>query len=108
VLNLRPPAHWLTSIDNWHRGNSRFDQSHRDSGPGGLPLRERFVQCNITGLPAGAGTTDAQMIEFYQKHSQRIRDHVRTHPTHRLVEVDIEDPVSRPQVQQSIDPDPYA
>ena len=46
----------------------------------------------MTGLPAGAGKSDSQMLGFYEQHYQHIRDHVRSHPSHRLVEIEIENP----------------
>lgn len=44
VLNRRPAEHWLRSVDHWS------------------DLRQRLGKCNITGLPAGVGSRDEDML----------------------------------------------
>ena len=65
--------HWLDSINRW------------------WGLRNRMVKCNVTGLPAGVGKRDEDMIRWYNEHNERIREFVVQFPSHRLIEVDIED-----------------
>jgi len=72
ILNTRNFEHWLASVDNW-----------------GI-LRSRFVKSDITGLPAGVGTDDNDLRNFYNGHYTRIRKFVEDHPSHALVEVDVE------------------
>ena len=48
--------------------------------------------CDLgTDLRPGVGETDEELTKFYLGHSERIRNFVRDHPSHALVEVDIED-----------------
>ena len=48
--------------------------------------------CDLgTDLGPGVGGTDEELTQFYLGHSERIRNFVRDHPSHALVEVDIED-----------------
>ena len=41
-------------------------------------------------LPRGKGGDDEDMIAFYLKQAQNIRDFVKEHPSHALVEVPID------------------
>ena len=73
ILNLRPPDHWLKSVDSWKH------------------LRKRLIDCNISTLPKGVGGHDDEMLHWYTSHADMIRTFVKQHPSHRLVEVQIED-----------------
>lgn len=77
VLNVREPAGWVRSLDRW----KDLRQRHVDY-PGG----EEF--------PAGRGARDEEMVEFYRRQAQRVRDFVADHPSHALVEVAIDSPTA--------------
>ena len=47
VLPMRPAAHWVASIDGWGEGSGQ--------------MRQRLVECDIPGLPAGVGAKDEEM-----------------------------------------------
>jgi len=72
ILNTRKFSHWIASVDSW-----------------GI-LRRRFVNSNITGLPTGVGNDKNDLREFYNGHYKNVRQFVRDHPEHTLVEVDVE------------------
>ena len=79
VLNRRAsPEAWLQSVDDWN------------------DLRERLRDCDVGGLPAGAGAVgpegDAELLAFVEGHEANVRAFVAAHPSHTLVEVTIEDP----------------
>lgn len=79
VLNRRAsPEAWLQSVDEWN------------------DLRERLRDCDVGGLPAGAGAAgpegDAELLAFVERHEANVRAFVAAHPSHALVEVTIEDP----------------
>jgi hypothetical protein len=76
ILNMRNLTNWLTSVDRWHRHN----------------LRNRMIACDQPGFPAGVGKLDSEMFEFYRSQAQLVRDFAATHPSHKLVEVQIDDP----------------
>ena len=69
---------WIGSVNHWS------------------DLRERFGDCQITGLPAGKGapgaTGDEQLKAFVAKHVLKVRRFVRRNPSHRLIEVVIDNP----------------
>jgi hypothetical protein len=72
ILNTRNITKWVASVRNYHQ------------------MGQRFVSCNMTGLPSGVGDRDKELIEFVERHYENIRRFVRRHPSHRLVEIDIE------------------
>ena len=77
VLNRRAsPEAWLQSVDDWN------------------DLRERLRDCDMGGLPAGAGAVgpegDAELLAFVEGHEANVRAFVAAHPSHTLVEVTIE------------------
>lgn len=79
VLNRRSTTDaWLESVDEWN------------------DLRQRLADCDITGLPEGTGASgekgDARLRAFVESHERRVREFVAAHPSHRLVEVVIDDP----------------
>ena len=79
VLNRRStPNAWLESVDEWN------------------DLRQRLADCDITGLPEGVGEPgekgDERLRAFVESHERRVREFVAAHPSHRLVEVVIDDP----------------
>jgi Sulfotransferase domain len=82
VLNLRDPAKWLSSIDRWQDLRQRFIwgdykpdlPSQGKSKPGERPTGEK----------------DEDMINFYNKQAQRVRDFAKDHPSLHFVEVRID------------------
>ena len=74
ILNMRDPNKWLNSVNRWK------------------DLRERFVRNRYGYFWKGIGSTDEEMIEFYLKQAEKVRDFVRHHPSLTLVEVWIDDP----------------
>ncbi|KAL7565728.1 hypothetical protein ACA910_005421 [Epithemia clementina (nom. ined.)] len=71
VLNFRPLPDWWRSIQHW------FD------------LQERLVECNLPGLPSGRGRNLTEIQDWWCQHVQRVREFVRQHPSHTLVELDL-------------------
>ena len=74
IFNSRNISSWVKSVRGWNN------------------MGNRLTQCNITGFPAGVGKTDAELMGFYYSQLQRVRDFVALHPSHRLVEVQIDSP----------------
>ena len=75
ILNVRQPENWLRSVDRW------------------LDLRQRFIaNAFLPDLPRGVGTEDKDMIHFYQRQAERIREFCSTHPSLSCVEVPIDSP----------------
>ena len=75
ILNLREPTQWLISVDRWK------------------DLRQRFVENPfLPELPRGVGQDESDMILFYERQAQRVRDFVYSHPSLSLVEVPIDSP----------------
>jgi hypothetical protein len=75
ILNLRDPSKWLDSVNRWK------------------DLRQRFIDNPfLPDLPRGEGAEDNDMLDFYDAQAQRVRDFVATHPSHTLVEVQIDSP----------------
>ena len=81
ILNLRPVDNWIKSISKWSGDKRRTKGGY---------VRQVLTQCNLPGFPSGMGKPDEEMEVFYNDHSRRIRDFVKDHPSHALVEVDIE------------------
>jgi len=83
ILNTRPVDHWIQSISNWNPTPNRADGGY---------LRRVLAMCDLgPGFGTGIGATEEELARFYLGHSERIRNFARDHPSHALVEVDIED-----------------
>lgn len=81
VLNKRASTEaWMASVDDWN------------------DLRARLRDCDLSGagFPSGEGGEgpegDAELVKFVQQHEDNVRVFVKAHPSHKLVEVTIEDP----------------
>jgi len=74
VLSLRNMTKWAYSVQNWV-GQVRS-------------LAARLSKCE--GGPKSKQAPD--LIQWHQEHIERIRDFVKNHPSHHLVEINIEDP----------------
>jgi hypothetical protein len=55
-------------------------------------MREVLAACNLPGLPAGRAPSDSEMASFYVQHSRAVRAFVARHPSHTLIEFDLEEP----------------
>jgi hypothetical protein len=75
VLPLRDPLVWANSAFKWFVMRGRF-------------VNEYIAHNNSIERPGKAGAVDF-LARIYQEHTEFIRDFVRKHPTHRLVEVNI-------------------
>jgi len=74
ILNLRNVDRWIGSVGRYK------------------DLSRCLVNCNIEGvLPKGKGTEPDELRKFYNDQTERVREFVKLHPTHKLVEVNIED-----------------
>ena len=78
VLPTRPPRHWIASVGNWQ---------HDDYN-----MREVLAACNLPGLPPGRKPSDTELASFYVHHSRTVRTFVANHPSHTLIEFDLEEP----------------
>jgi hypothetical protein len=82
ILNFRNKRTWVKSLSNWYKAD------------------KRMMECNITGSPAvppelsNTTTTRVWLEEFFCNQVERVRDFVAKHPSHALIEVDIEDPAA--------------
>ena len=75
ILNVRQPEMWLNSVDRW------------------LDLRQRFIDNPyLPDLPRGVGKDDKDMIRFYLRQAERIREFCASHPNLSCVEVNIDQP----------------
>lgn len=79
LLVFRNMSHWYHSIAHWP---PRPRGPHKD---------EQFKMFNITGSPSNEGVSHQQEFDdWYCRHVQRVRRAVARHPSHALVELDIE------------------
>jgi hypothetical protein len=81
ILNFRPIEDWIKSIFNWK-----------------LDMMDRFQKCNLPNLPRGIprNLTDkvqlrTTMLEFWCSHITHVRNFVKDHPSHALIELDLYD-----------------
>ncbi|CAB9506641.1 expressed unknown protein [Seminavis robusta] len=84
LLNRRNMSHWFHSVDNFHHLGKRLIQCQ---GQGGTPML----------VPAFEGPEDKDayqdaIVAWNQHHVQAVREFVHRHPSHALIEIDIEDP----------------
>ena len=91
ILNLRPVDNWIKSISKWSGDKRRTKGGY---------LRQVLTQCDLPGFPSGVGKTDEELKRFYRAHSERVREFARQHPSHALVEVDIEAEDAGKRMQQ--------
>lgn len=70
ILNLRDAADWVASITNWY-------------GLGGRFLRRYKVDTRK------ANRTQA-LIDIFDNHIRKVRDFARGHPSHHLIEINIQ------------------
>jgi hypothetical protein len=95
VLNLRNVTHWTTSVWNWPP-NVPPGPSHP------MSLSYRLGKCEV-----GPNSTSPEALAaWYCEHTLRIREFVAQHPSHTLVEVDIEDAASGEKLANFFGVDP--
>eukprot|EP00521_Asterionellopsis_glacialis_P012530 CAMPEP_0195295912 /NCGR_PEP_ID=MMETSP0707-20130614/18322_1 /TAXON_ID=33640 /ORGANISM="Asterionellopsis glacialis, Strain CCMP134" /LENGTH=250 /DNA_ID=CAMNT_0040357251 /DNA_START=78 /DNA_END=830 /DNA_ORIENTATION=- len=75
ILNQRDPQSWVSSMTRWSDVRARFIDHH--GGP---------------DFPRGVGVKDEEMVDFFNLQAQKVRDFVKDHPSHTLVEVQIDKP----------------
>eukprot|EP00978_Attheya_sp_CCMP212_P037841 scaffold182005_cov59-Attheya_sp.AAC.2 len=83
ILNTRNATAWVKSLRTF------------------LEFDEKLKQCDLKGFPAGTGDTDEEFEAFFQNHAQNIRNFVKKHPSHTLIEVNIEDPNAGTQLAEA-------
>jgi hypothetical protein len=74
VLNLRPVEQWVQSVNHWSN------------------LRQRLANCSMRGFPNGVSRGDKGLRTLYESQTDIVRSFVKTHQSHKLVEVEIENP----------------
>lgn len=74
IHNSRNVTDWVKSVRGWY------------------DMADRLTKCNITGFPTGVGKTDEELIRFFTSQRQRVRNFVAKHPSHQLVEIEIDSP----------------
>mmetsp|Transcript_25361 Transcript_25361/g.31251 ORF Transcript_25361/g.31251 Transcript_25361/m.31251 type:complete len:393 (+) Transcript_25361:115-1293(+) len=86
ILNTRDPKRWAASVGKWF--NMRINLLRTDLPEIGYSLTNTSLEETEFGFPAIS--RKFPLISIYLNHYQRIRDFVHDHPSHALVEVDIE------------------
>jgi len=84
ILNERPVKNWLKSVNAYPHLHERL-----------------FRRCNISNSPwfgksyrsHARKVEDSMLAEWFATHSKFILDFVKLHPSHRLVNINIESPV---------------
>jgi Sulfotransferase domain len=79
ILNWRDPEAWVESVMKW--GDNLPNQF----------LNEYHMQGAIPRIPTNATTVRELLKRLYVEHHTFVRDFVRRHPSHALVEVNITD-----------------
>ena len=89
ILNRRNLEKWASSVVRWQGGKP---EQKRKS------LSERLVSCPGVGP---IEQTEEAMIEWHLNHIKRIREFVKEHPSHALLEIDIDDPKTADRMAQA-------
>jgi len=80
ILNWRDFDSWIESVLNWGTKDRLHDQF----------MNEYYMQGVIPSLPGSSITTTKEIMKnIYDDHHELIRNFVRRHPSHALVEVNI-------------------
>ena len=75
TLPTRPAANWLASVSGWVL-------------KGSPEMRDRMSACGLPGL--GVNASDDAFKAFYTNHTHAVRAFVAAHPSHALIEFDLE------------------
>lgn len=81
LFNRRDLDKWASSVARW-QGLPDHDQSKP-------PMSNRLAKCKSLGL---LSQTESSLKDFHLQHVHRIRQFVKDHPSHALLEIDIADP----------------
>jgi len=110
VLNTREtPERWADNVMHWYSVTNRFMNSfglryHKDIDPASITiapkedLNNQVLYRELEKSIARAKDVDEhnrrrnELADVYRKHTEKVRDFVRDHPSHRLVEVNVDDP----------------
>lgn len=82
LLTFREMAGWYRSITHWPPNADTLNPP--------LVMSNRMKRSNITGLPAGMGRDESEFSMWFCNHVTKVRDFVEKHPSHALIEIDIE------------------
>uniref|UniRef100_A0A7S2K361 Uncharacterized protein n=1 Tax=Leptocylindrus danicus TaxID=163516 RepID=A0A7S2K361_9STRA len=75
---------WISSVTNWRGSKHQMP----------FTMCERLVNCTFGyDFKAGVGEKDEDLRQFFCDHVNAVRQFVADHPSHALVEIDIEDPL---------------
>ena len=85
ILNRRNMTAWYRSIHN-HMGGTMYREA----------FDSRLTRCNTTWSPNSTRMED--MIAWHQAQIERVRQFVLAHPTHALIEPDIQSPMAGRQM----------
>jgi len=94
LLPLRPPSDWAKSVQSWFRMKIYLYTEYKSFGDNNAENN------NASSLSSGAvgeyprryRKMQRWLERVYREHAQYVRDFVRQHPSHKLIEVDIADP----------------
>lgn len=82
LLTFRDMTGWYRSISHWPPNAEVVNPS--------MVMKNRMQRSNISGLPAGMGRDESEFSMWFCNHVTNVRDFVRKHPSHVLIEIDIE------------------
>ena len=90
VLPTRDPGQWVTSVNSWGEG-ARWG------------ARAGFTSCDLPTLPAGTppAGSDTELRTFYVAFSKTMRAFVAQHPSHTLVEVELQSPAAAQKMSRA-------
>ncbi|CAB9503017.1 hypothetical protein SEMRO_154_G069860.1 [Seminavis robusta] len=87
LLNRRSMSHWFRSVDKYHHLGNRLIPCR---GKGGTPVLDPTKQ----GQEDKDAYEDAIVAWNQEHHVQAVREFVHRHPSHALIEIDIEAPAT--------------
>ncbi|KAL7536745.1 hypothetical protein ACHAXR_009984 [Thalassiosira sp. AJA248-18] len=82
LIMFRDTSDWYKSLSNWSMGGLKGNNN----------LKKVIERQNITGLPPGKGENETELKEWFCNHVEYIRQFVRKHSSHALVEINITHP----------------
>mmetsp|Transcript_26896 Transcript_26896/g.42210 ORF Transcript_26896/g.42210 Transcript_26896/m.42210 type:complete len:282 (+) Transcript_26896:127-972(+) len=86
IIVFREIHSWISSLKRWRE-------------PDGTMLHQALgKKCGISGT--GVELTDKVIEDFFCRHVARVRNFVNTHPSHKLVEVQLEDKETAQRMEQ--------
>ena len=81
LLMFRNMSKWYSSLTNWPPENE--PGSHMSDG---------LMLADIAGFPSGRGRDEKEFSDWFCSHVKKVREVVDGHPSHSLVEINIDDP----------------